>query len=133
MKDLRRLRVAQVITPYQLVLNAGSDDGVQYGDQFVIYTLGKTIVDPETGEELEPIQIIRGRGRVIHIQRTICTIDSDWEGGPVWVRHWFPLYIPGFTQERTPVDRRQFDHAQTGDVATIMNRVPDEQVENTNA
>ena len=46
------------------------------GDLFLIYSLTKPINDPITGEELEAAEIIKGRGRVTHVQKKICTIES---------------------------------------------------------
>lgn len=71
-------RVVTVIDPWRVVINKGASNGVSLGDRFVVLHIGKEpLVDPVDGTELEPLQIVRGTGVVIHIQDKIATIRSD--------------------------------------------------------
>jgi hypothetical protein len=45
-------RVIRIISKKQLIINAGSQDGVKRGMKFTIYSPEEVISDPETGEEL---------------------------------------------------------------------------------
>lgn len=73
----KELRVINIISPYKLVLNGGENVGLQRNDIIVVFGLGTEVLkDPETGEDLEKLEILRGRGKVIHIQEKICTIES---------------------------------------------------------
>lgn len=69
-------RVVDVISPTRLVLNCGRNKGVTFDDQFSVYAFGKMQVDPETKEELEPLYLPRGAGKVVVLQQKICTIES---------------------------------------------------------
>lgn len=62
----------------QASLNVGSNDGISMGDRFLIYTLSEhEILDPETNESLGFLELVKGTGKVIHLQEKMCTIESD--------------------------------------------------------
>lgn len=69
-------KVVSVQDKFTVVINAGEDKGVNVGDKFLIVGLGETIVDPDTNEELERLEIVRGRANVIHVQSKIATLKS---------------------------------------------------------
>ena len=50
-----------MLNPTSVILAAGSDDGVKQGMEFVIYSLSETIRDPETGDDLGQLEIVKGR------------------------------------------------------------------------
>ena len=63
--------VARIISPTQVVLAAGSEQGVREGMVFVIYQLGDPVIDPETGESLGQLELIKGRVKVFHVQEKL--------------------------------------------------------------
>lgn len=77
MSNDKQVKVAKVINMYTVVLNIGSDDGAQFGDDFIVYRLGEDIIDPDTKESLGAYEQIIGRGTVTHIQKRICTLESS--------------------------------------------------------
>ena len=73
-------KVVEVLNEYTVVINKGSDSEVKNGDKFLIVGIGDIIKDPETGEELEQLEIVRGRATVLHVQNKISTLGScDYE------------------------------------------------------
>jgi hypothetical protein len=68
--------VVKVIDKFTVVINAGSDRNVELDARFVLVGLGDVIVDPDTGLALEHLELVRGTGRVIHVQQKICTLQS---------------------------------------------------------
>lgn len=73
-----QIRVVRVIDDLTLVLNIGSDRGVSKGDIFLVYYVEpEEIIDPNTGESLGKLEIVRGSGSVIHVQEKMCTIKSN--------------------------------------------------------
>ncbi len=73
--------VASLITGPQsgvmeIVINKGSADGVQNGDQFLIFGYGDEITDPVTGENLGRLEVVKGRGKVVHAQERFSTVRS---------------------------------------------------------
>lgn len=70
-------KVVKIVSPYQLVINAGSEMGLKKGQRFLIYALGEMIKDPDSNEELEQLEIVKGTGKIVHLQSKIATIESD--------------------------------------------------------
>lgn len=69
-------RVAWIIDGETVVINKGSSDGVRVGARYLIYAIAGEIEDPVTGESLGNLEIVRGRGRVIHVQAKMATLKS---------------------------------------------------------
>ena len=61
---------------WEIVLNRGKDDGWSVGNLVLVFALGPEISDPESGESLGHFEIVRGRGKVTHIQSRMCTVRS---------------------------------------------------------
>ena len=78
-----KMRVAKVIDNETFILNKGSKDGIKAGDRFLVYALGDEIFDPETNENLGQLELIRGTGKVIHIQERMATVKSDMKSSPI--------------------------------------------------
>lgn len=78
----KEFRVAQCLpdmeneTCKKVVINAGRNDGIKLGDKFMIYSLGDEICDPITNDRLGVLEIVKGRGKAIHVQEKISTIES---------------------------------------------------------
>ena len=70
-------KVAQRIDGYKFVINRGSAHGINVGDQFLVFCLGDNISDPDTGEDLGALEIVKGRARVAHVQEKISTLESS--------------------------------------------------------
>lgn len=69
-------RVAKILNEFQLVLNVGSKQGAKTGMRFVIYEEGDEIKDPETGESLGTLEIVKGEIKLSHVQETISIAQS---------------------------------------------------------
>lgn len=78
----KKFRVAQCLPDMEnepckkVVINAGRKDGIKLGDKFMIYSLGDEICDPITKDRLGVLEIVKGRGKAIHVQENISTIES---------------------------------------------------------
>jgi hypothetical protein len=73
-------KVIDVIDSYRIAINRGLDHGVQKGQRFLIYSLGKELFDPDSKESLGRLEIVCGTGKVSHVQNKIATITSDMRG-----------------------------------------------------
>jgi hypothetical protein len=60
--------VAKVIDSTAIIIAAGADNGVREGMEFVIYDLSETIRDPESGEDLGRLELVKGRVFAEHVQ-----------------------------------------------------------------
>ena len=72
-------KVAERISGYAFVINRGSDHGVNVDDSFLVFGLGDDISDPDTGESLGALEIVRGRAKVTHVQERMSTLESSEE------------------------------------------------------
>jgi hypothetical protein len=70
--------VARVVDDYTLVINRGSRHGIEKGDHFLVYYVeDEEIKDPETGESLGKLEVVRGTGSAVHVQENMSTIKSN--------------------------------------------------------
>lgn len=74
-KDMAK--VVSTIDDYRFVINHGSKNGVEVGANYLIFQIGDNIIDPDTGEDLGPLEIVRGRARVTHVQERLATLESS--------------------------------------------------------
>lgn len=70
--------VVQVINPCMIAINRGKFHQVKVGQRMLVYrTSEREIKDPQSGESLGYLELVKGTGKVIHVQDKICTIESD--------------------------------------------------------
>lgn len=73
-------KVVKIEDMYTVVANRGSSSGVKEENKFIIVGIGDVIVDPDSGEELERLEIVRGKVVATHVQEKISTLKScDYE------------------------------------------------------
>ena len=83
MKDLYNLKVAKVLSDNSVVINAGSEDGVDIGMRFVIYSFGEEIIDPDGGVSLGRLESTKGTVTVYHVQDKFCTAITGTRKVPI--------------------------------------------------
>jgi hypothetical protein len=69
-------QVIRVLTPTELVINRGLSHGISSASRFLVFALGDEVKDPDTGESLGQLEIVRGRGEAKHVQEKMTTIRS---------------------------------------------------------
>lgn len=75
--------VVKVIDDYRVVINRGLNHKIKLGQRFLIYKLEETeTIDPLTNESLGNLEIVKGTGKVTHIQEKMATIEADRKGSP---------------------------------------------------
>lgn len=86
--DRIRGQVAQVLNARELVINRGSNDGVQIGMRFAVLNRhGSDIRDPESGEVLGSVEVEKAVVKIVRVQerlavgRTFRTLRTT--GGPL--------------------------------------------------
>lgn len=120
----KTIKVADVISPLQAVLNCGARDGVKLGEIYLVYGVGKLVKDPVTEEPLEALELVRGTGKVVHVQERICTIESVLvsEHGKNITRRTVPAFLLGplasnIEEVEIVKEPKPFDKIQIGDHA----------------
>lgn len=78
MSDTLKGKIAQVIDEHRVVLNIGSNNGVEVGFRFSVYSVSEDIIyDPDTKKPLGKLEIPLGTGKVINVQDNMCILESD--------------------------------------------------------
>jgi len=62
--------------PFEIVINRGKRHGLKEGDRFLVFGIGPHVIDPDTGDSLGRIELVRGRGEVVHVQESLATLRS---------------------------------------------------------
>lgn len=70
-------RVARLLDKEKLVVNKGSDHGVALQQRFVIFEKGDEITDPDTGESLGALELVKAHGEVIHVQERMAILKLE--------------------------------------------------------
>ncbi len=68
-------KVAQILDEFTLIINVGRAQGAREGMEFVVFSPGEEVADPDTGESLGQWEIVKGRVVATHVQDklSICT------------------------------------------------------------
>lgn len=115
--------VIKVLDEYKIVINRGSEHDIKTGQRFLIYKLEEEpLVDPDTGENLGQLEIVRGTGRVVHVQERLSTVESDKKGATERriIKRKNPFVLTLGTEEEiiTPIsDFLPFEEPKSGDKA----------------
>ena len=114
-------KVIKVIDDYEIVINKGSEAGVQYKQEFLIYYFGEELQDPDTQESLGKLEILCGKAKVKHIQPLMTTLVSNEYRYKVLKRtiknnSAFAVITGGQTTEETEPENEQlpFDDVKVG-------------------
>jgi hypothetical protein len=65
-------KIARILSESEVVLNVGSTQGVRDGMEFVIYSTGDPIIDPDSGRTLGLLETVKGRILVSHVMEGAC-------------------------------------------------------------
>lgn len=76
-------KVAQILDASQLVLNVGAEHGVTPGLRFVVYEEGNEVKDPETGQTLGSLELVKGVVEALHVQDRITLAVTPKTDRPV--------------------------------------------------
>ena len=58
-------------------MNVGSADGVYLGQRVLVFGTGDEIQDPDSGASLGVLELVKGRGAVIHVQENLSTVEAE--------------------------------------------------------
>lgn len=74
-------KIAAILDYTTVVINRGSEHGVEEGDKFYIYADIGPITDPDTGEKLGSTQQVWGAVTVTLVERRFSVAETGWIGG----------------------------------------------------
>ncbi|QCX54409.1 hypothetical protein [Elizabethkingia sp. JS20170427COW] len=70
------INVAKKIDDYQIIINKGSDDGINENMRFLVFEEGDEIIDPTTNESLGVLEIPKGTFKVLNVQSKMTYLVS---------------------------------------------------------
>jgi hypothetical protein len=68
-------KVIKVINNMKIVINGGISDELKSSMRFLVYENGEDLIDPDTGDNLGSLEIIKGKAKINHIQDRITTLE----------------------------------------------------------
>lgn len=70
-------KIAKILDEYSVIVNAGTDDGIEVGDQFqILDKKGSAVKDPDTGATIGHLDLIKGTINVSEVQEKMCICTS---------------------------------------------------------
>lgn len=69
-------RIVKILDEQRLVANIGLQDGVSPGDRFVVFETGEEIVDPESGESLGELELVKAQVEAAHVQERMVILAA---------------------------------------------------------
>lgn len=75
----KQIKIAKIISTTELVINAGSKQNINKGDKFqIIDKVGnEPVIDPDTGESLGTLDIIKGIVEVTTVYPNMSIVQSE--------------------------------------------------------
>lgn len=75
----KQIKIAKIISTTELVINAGSNQNINVGDKFqIIDKVGsEPVMDPDTGESLGTLDIIKGTVEVTAVYPNMSIVQSE--------------------------------------------------------
>ncbi len=67
--------IVRILDDQRLVINLGMEQGVSVGDHFFIYEEGDEISDPQTGESLGRLELLKAEVEAVHVQEKITLVS----------------------------------------------------------
>ncbi|RYG95460.1 MAG: hypothetical protein EON58_14120 [Alphaproteobacteria bacterium] len=74
--DMERVQKLDEAGILEVVISAGSENGVTDDMRFVLYESGEELRDPVNGSSLGQFEIVKGRGRITHLQPRMSILRS---------------------------------------------------------
>lgn len=73
----KNIKIVKIIDDYKLVINAGYEDGICENQKYLVYEVSdEEIFDPDTKKSLGFLELVKGTGKVTHVQEKMSTIES---------------------------------------------------------
>lgn len=110
------INVAKKIDDYQIVINKGSDDGIDENMRFLVFEVGEEVIDPTTNESLGILEIPKGTFKVMGVQPKMTYLVS------VLRKENKILTFSAFSGSTEP-ERELLHSVRVGDKVKIINKL----------
>ena len=73
-------KIVKIIDEYTVIINAGTNDGIESGDKFqILDKTGSAVRDPDTNEILGHLDLIKDTVTASEVQEKMCFCSSHYE------------------------------------------------------
>lgn len=73
----KQLKIVKILDEYNVVINGGTRDNVSINDKFqILDKKGSLVIDPDTGEEIGYLDLIKATVTVTEVQEKMCICTS---------------------------------------------------------
>ncbi|MCK4357360.1 MAG: hypothetical protein KAW92_01205 [Candidatus Cloacimonetes bacterium] len=69
-------KVAKIIDVYTIIINKGSEHGVEEDMRFVIYEPGEDVKDPDTKKSLGNFEYVKAKVKVTYVREKFATAET---------------------------------------------------------
>lgn len=69
-------KVIRVLSPMEIVINLGASHGITGESRFIVFETGDEVTDPDSGESLGQLEIVKGKAEAKHVQEKMSTLRS---------------------------------------------------------
>ncbi|MDO5362865.1 MAG: hypothetical protein Q4F03_09500 [Eubacteriales bacterium] len=119
-------KIVSIIDDYKVVINIGESDGAKLNQRYLLYAQStEEIIDPDTGESLGFLEIVKGTGTLVHVQDKLSTLESDsYETSTRKITRKSPFSgLIGDTVEEVETNKQRlaFEDPEVGDLAKRIN------------
>jgi len=73
----QEILVAKLLDKRKLVINQGLNASIALGQHFIVFERGEDVIDPATGESLGVLELIKGKGQIIHVQEKMAILELE--------------------------------------------------------
>ncbi len=96
-------KIIKILDQYKVLANIGADSGIKRGMDFIIYSQGETVKDPESQEVLGKLENVKARIKVSHIQEKFSILESSETETRTLpgIKAWFDLLAAGLPRTET--------------------------------
>ncbi|MGN7611690.1 hypothetical protein ACQZV8_06355 [Magnetococcales bacterium HHB-1] len=111
-------KVARVIKDgHVVVINRGHQHGLNEGQRCLVFEVGEEILDPDTGESLGRLKLIKGEGCVTFVDEKMSHVKSSKKRTRIIYPSRLEAYVHGEKKEEITLP---FEHPKEGDFVKIV-------------
>lgn len=119
----KKWKVIRIFDECHVLINAGTNDGIEQGDLLRIVGEMEEIIDPETKKKLGTLEKMKAKVRAIHVQVNMCVAESAESYKASIIPSVLSSFAPKEYLEKLPVDSESISGGWADEEIRIGDRV----------
>lgn len=70
-------KILKILDKYRVVADIPANSGVRKGDEYIVYSKGDEVRDPNTNELIDHVEDVKATLKVIHVQKKFSILESN--------------------------------------------------------